>query len=1064
MSSLSNQRNTVHQFDAKDMLPFIKTGITGEPVQLRSLDIRICVTGLYAETTQVMQFFNPNDRRFSGELIFPLPDNAVVCGCALDMDGRMREGVIVPKQEARKILEAEERKGADPGLVEQVLGNVYKIRIYPFAPKGSRTVSITYTTELDVSGNQATYHLPLRHATLVEEVRLKVEVNQAPCSPEITGAQGNMALTRWRKAWVAESTLSKGLVTDDLRIRLPDLPTDLIMVEKGETGECYFCISSVKDDRAVEKKWVAKNLAVAWDASGSRVNVERDLAFLKALVKMWPTLTLHIQVFRNELKDRVYVVEVKNGDPGRLIEFLKNLPYDGATALAALDLTALPAPECEAWLLFSDGLDTVTTRLPQFSGIKVFTINSGRESNAAYLEYLSGQSGAVSINLRTMPPESAAARLCTQKAIPKVLHSSGCEEISIHEMKGRTTITGRLTADTGKISMQYPGLPEAELVISSADAAKGNSIGRLWAGGQLQKLSLTGPPGDEKLLSLARRFGIVSPGTSLLVLEDIEQYIEHRIEPPASLPEMRNAYREAIKDIDAEEKTAQHAHLEHVASLWRERVEWWETEYDINYKKPARPASHSGLSDHRAADAGAMHSVRRLPEFENANHMRSMEISPSSEDDYALDMDESFEEDASAFVSGPPDETDDYYPEENGSAPVISIMGWDPDAQYLKILHEAAPADRYATYLQLRPTYRNSPSFFLDCGDYFLKNNMEILGVRILSNLLEVGPEDAALMRIYGWRLQQAGELDAAIGTFARVLALRDDEPQSHRDLALVLGDRWQRDGEAQDLSKAMQLLYRVVSNQWQNFPEIEIIALMELNRLIYLARQKTLPLPEYIDARLVRNLDLDIRISMSWDADMTDVDLHVFEPSGEHAYYAHNRTEIGGLVSRDFRQGYGPEEYVLRKAAPGRYRIKAHYFGSHQQAICGPCTVTVNIFTNFGRPDESRQVMTLRLEASGDDHLVGEIEMAGSTESQRKRMVNRLTAPFKRLRRGMTVNDVTNVVGQPRQVANSPDNSYIVLNYFPEENIKIEVCMGPDLLYVAQIMEGTRYELELPA
>ena len=50
----------------------------------------------------------------------------------------------------------------------------------------------------------------------------------------------------------------------------------------------------------------------------------------------------------------------------------------------------------------------------------------------------------------------------------------------------------------------------------------------------------------------------------------------------------------------------------------------------------------------------------------------------------------------------------------------------------------------------------------------------------------------------------------------------------------------------------------------------------------------------------------------MSWDADATDMDLHVVEPSGEEAFYSHNRTTIGGLVSRDFTQGYGPEEYMV--------------------------------------------------------------------------------------------------------------------------------------------------------
>lgn len=62
------------------------------------------------------------------------------------------------------------------------------------------------------------------------------------------------------------------------------------------------------------------------------------------------------------------------------------------------------------------------------------------------------------------------------------------------------------------------------------------------------------------------------------------------------------------------------------------------------------------------------------------------------------------------------------------------------------------------------------------------------------------------------------------------------------------------------------------------------------------------------------------------WDTDMTDIDLHVIEPSGEKAYYGNRRTEIGGQVSRDFTQGYGPEEYTLRAACTGNYKVSAKY------------------------------------------------------------------------------------------------------------------------------------------
>ena len=59
-----------------------------------------------------------------------------------------------------------------------------------------------------------------------------------------------------------------------------------------------------------------------------------------------------------------------------------------------------------------------------------------------------------------------------------------------------------------------------------------------------------------------------------------------------------------------------------------------------------------------------------------------------------------------------------------------------------------------------------------------------------------------------------------------------------------------------------------------------------------------------------------------------TDVDVHVREPSGEEAYYGHRRTRLGGLVSRDFTRGYGPEEYMLRRALPGAYAVAAKCVG----------------------------------------------------------------------------------------------------------------------------------------
>ena len=121
--------------------------------------------------------------------------------------------------------------------------------------------------------------------------------------------------------------------------------------------------------------------------------------------------------------------------------------------------------------------------------------------------------------------------------------------------------------------------------------------------------------------------------------------------------------------------------------------------------------------------------------------------------------------------------------------------------------------------------------------------------------------------------------------------------------------------------------------------------------------------------------LDVDVRIVMTWSADNTDIDLWVTEPSGEKAYYEHNRTTIGGLVSCDFTQGYGPEEYLVRRAAHGMYKIDANYFGSQATRLLGPVTVQVDVLTNYGRPNEQRKSLTLRLKEAQETVRIGEIE-----------------------------------------------------------------------------------------
>lgn len=130
------------------------------------------------------------------------------------------------------------------------------------------------------------------------------------------------------------------------------------------------------------------------------------------------------------------------------------------------------------------------------------------------------------------------------------------------------------------------------------------------------------------------------------------------------------------------------------------------------------------------------------------------------------------------------------------------------------------------------------------------------------------------------------------------------------------------------------------------------------------------------LPASLEKLLDLDIRIVLSWDTDKVDIDLIVIDPTDEKTYCGNPDSRMGGHVSRDFTEGYGPEEYLLKKGVAGKYKIAANYFGNSSRTLVGPITVKADVFVNYGRPNEKHSVIGLRLKNSGNEIQVGEIEL----------------------------------------------------------------------------------------
>ena len=231
-----------------------------------------------------------------------------------------------------------------------------------------------------------------------------------------------------------------------------------------------------------------------------------------------------------------------------------------------------------------------------------------------------------------------------------------------------------------------------------------------------------------------------------------------------------------------------------------------------------------------------------------------------------------------------------------------------------------------------------------------------------------MSPGDHELIRSLGRKLWQEGELTLAHTILKQVIRLRPEEPQTWRDMALLqdaLGHH----------QEAVDGLYHVVTTSWaERFPEISVMAAQEMMCIV---NQHGADLEvSNIDERFTTALPTDIRVVLQWDQNDIDMDLWVTDPRGERCMYNHRETEAGGWMSRDFTGGYGPEEFLLKKAIPGNYKVQVNYYGNRRQEMSRPVLVQVRLIRNYGKPNQEEVNITRELADESVTLDIGEFEV----------------------------------------------------------------------------------------
>jgi Ca-activated chloride channel family protein len=543
------------------------------PIKSIKIDTKI---SSQVATTHVEQVFrNDTGATLEGTYLFPIPESASIAEFAIWDGDRRLVGEVRSREEARRIYDEIVRRQRDPGLLEYAGKDLFQASIFPILPHSDKKLEITYTQVVRAEGGTVSYRYPLgtgRQLTQIGSVAGRVEVESKDPLRNVYSPTHAIDVKRStdRRSLVSfESESGKEPQDFQLFYTISKEDFGLTLLTHREPGKHgYFLLMiSPKDDWS-EQEYSAKDVVFVVDTSGSMAEegkMEKARgALLYGVRILRPQDRFNIISFAGEehlMEAGLIPADEKGRARGEA--FVKKLKPIGGTninqsLLASLRQFSETDRERPKMLVFmTDGLPTVdetnvtrildNVRKATRPGVRLFTFGVGYDVNTALLDKLAAENGGVADYVE--PKEDLEVKVSSFFAkvnYPVLtdlqLDMGGAQTDLVYPRNipdafrgSQVTLIGRYSneADLSSMVMKLSGKAGGSTRtytysnLSFPLRTDANDyLPRLWAtrrvGWLMEQVRSNGEQKElrDEIVDLGTRYGIVTPYTSYLALED----------------------------------------------------------------------------------------------------------------------------------------------------------------------------------------------------------------------------------------------------------------------------------------------------------------------------------------------------------------------------------------------------------------------------------------------------------------------------------------------------------------------------------------------------------------
>jgi Ca-activated chloride channel family protein len=570
------------------------------PLSLTYQRVNVAIESQVATTSVEQVYRNSTQRDLEADYLFPLPAGATVREFAMWVGGKRLTGETIDALKARKTYEDIVRRLQDPGLLEYVDRDLWKVRIFPVPRLGEQKIEIKFTTLLARDGDLVSYQYPLRTGQTPRQVTgdFTMVVNLKspdPLGPVYSPTHDVAVNRKGDREAVVSFERSRYTLDRDFNLyfapKSKAVGLSLLTQRESQDKSGYFLLL-LSPGAQSDEPTVPRDLVVVLDTSHSMTGekIEQAKGALRAaLDSLKPDDRFALIQFATVVTPfRETLLKANEEHLAEARAWVKKLEAQGATDIGSALEEALKLRPKDGdgrsfqVVFFTDGLPTAGSNSSEIlkllkgrdiAGVRIFTFGVGDDVDAHLLDQLAEASRATSTYVR--PSENLEAKASTLVAkishpvrtelklragegirlvemypphLPDLFRGEQLQVAGRYEGSGHVTLTLESRVGERRLTDTY----EANIPERSSEH---DFIAPIWArrkvGYLLDQIRLHGESSEVKseVIRLAREFGIATPYTSFLIVPDSRPGLAMPVQPgaPGAMSAMGDGYHLSVR-------------------------------------------------------------------------------------------------------------------------------------------------------------------------------------------------------------------------------------------------------------------------------------------------------------------------------------------------------------------------------------------------------------------------------------------------------------------------------------------------------------------------------------